>query len=415
MGARGLEKRIGFPAAIAAVLLVVAFPLTGADAAGVQVDLIPNLRLEEGYYTNVYSDSYGEVDSFGTRLSPGLALRFTAPDDVKVQLSGKYERVWYHSSDAREGDDSTWDLRVDSSGAWRFTPSFSMQPSVYYLRTPDSYRRLQLLPSGDPNLLPVSIINYGTVKTDEFGGGLTFEYSPSPTWDIGLSGNYSSQKFPDDNTFIGLEDSERYGGGLWVTHSLSPKVQLGLGGTVTRNTYEISETSDSYYLGLRFNYQFTPLLRLETTAGVSQVRQKQAGTGEEDTETSPAGSFELSYRMEKSFVRFYGSSYYSGGSGYGETTRQITFGVSASKDLTREWRMELNGAYQNSKSVFPGGTLKIDSINGRGGVTYQALEWLAFDGMLSAEWQESGSPYDERMESYAVVLGFTLGTSQKIY
>jgi hypothetical protein len=120
------------------LLLASAFaliPMIPMDAAGIQMDVIPSVRLEEFWESNVSDSEDDEVSSFGTRLSPGLALKFTSADNVTVTVSGNYEEAWYHDSEAKDEDYDTWYFRINSSGAWVLTPTISMVPSVYFLNT----------------------------------------------------------------------------------------------------------------------------------------------------------------------------------------------------------------------------------------------------------------------------------------
>jgi len=145
-------------------------PMMVTDAAAVNMDVIPSVRLEEGWQSNVFNTSTNEVSSFGTRLTPALALRFTSPDNVTLQISGNYEMIRYYDTEAKEADSNTWFFRIDSTGGWALTPTLSMLPSVYYLNTTNSSRRTQLVPSGDPVLPPVTITNYGTRIRRILGG-----------------------------------------------------------------------------------------------------------------------------------------------------------------------------------------------------------------------------------------------------
>ena len=106
-------------------------PMMPSDAVGVNMELVPSVRLEQGWQSNVYNASTDEVSSFGTRLTPGLALKFTSVDNVMLQVSGDYEKVWYYSSEAKDADYDTWFFRVESTGGWRLTPTLTMAPSVY--------------------------------------------------------------------------------------------------------------------------------------------------------------------------------------------------------------------------------------------------------------------------------------------
>ena len=153
------------------------------DAKAVNMDVVPSIRLEEGWDSNAFNSSTDEVSSFGTRLTPALALRFTSTDNVVLEFSGNYEIVRYHDSEAKEADNDTWFFRINSTGGWALTPTLSMRPSVYYLNTTTSSGRTQLVPSGDPVLPPVSITNYGNANTAEFGGAVHFDYLATPKCD----------------------------------------------------------------------------------------------------------------------------------------------------------------------------------------------------------------------------------------
>ena len=155
--------------------------MIATDAAGINMDVIPSVRLEEEWQSNVFDTSTDEVSSFGTRLTPRLALRFTSADNVMLQVSGNYEKVWYHDAEARDAGTNTWFFRIDSTGGWKLTPTFSVLPSVYFVNTNNSYRRTRLVPSGDPVVPPVTIANYGNTKSQEFGGGMGFDYRATPT------------------------------------------------------------------------------------------------------------------------------------------------------------------------------------------------------------------------------------------
>ena len=187
---------LGYRRSGTGLLVLIAFvfaliPMMATDAAGINMDAIPSIRLEEGWNSNVFDTSTNEVSSFGTRLTPALALRFTSPDNVALQISGNYEMIRYYDTVAKEADSNTWFFRIESTGRWALTPTFSMLPSVYYLNTNDSSRRTQLVPSGDPVLPPVTITNYGNTDTEDFGGAVNFSYLMTQNVTIGVTGNYS--------------------------------------------------------------------------------------------------------------------------------------------------------------------------------------------------------------------------------
>ena len=113
---------------VASVFVLI--PMMATDVVGLNMDVIPSVRLEEGWNSNVFNTSTNEMSSFGTRVTPGLALSFTSPDNVMLQISGNYEKVWYYSSEAKEADYNTWFFRIDSTGGWSLTPTWTVVPSV---------------------------------------------------------------------------------------------------------------------------------------------------------------------------------------------------------------------------------------------------------------------------------------------
>ena len=54
-------------------------PMMATDAAAVNMDVIPSVRLEEGWKSNVFNTSTDEVSSFGTRLTPGTRPELHLP------------------------------------------------------------------------------------------------------------------------------------------------------------------------------------------------------------------------------------------------------------------------------------------------------------------------------------------------
>jgi hypothetical protein len=338
------------------LLLASAFaliPMIATDAAGIQMDVIPSVRLEEFWESNVSDSEDDEVSSFGTRLSPGLALKFTSADNVTVTVSGNYEETWYYDSEAKDEDYDTWNFRIDSSGAWALTPTISMVPSVYFLNTSSSNRRTQLLPAGDPVAPPVTIINYGREETQEFGGAVGFNYLVTPNVTIGISGRYSEQQFTNDNV-AGSEvtDSAQTGGNVSISYAFSPRTTLGIGAGGEHQTYEDSPDSDVLSVGIIFGHQISPVLRFDGILGIQQVRQKEAPGSPEQKESSPRGNLNIAYAHETFTARAFGSYVYSGGSGFGEATRDWTTGLAFTDKFTREWSWNLSGSYQNSESVF---------------------------------------------------------------
>jgi hypothetical protein len=400
------------------LLLASAFaliPMIATDAAGIQMDVIPSVRLQEEWQSNVFNTSTDEVSSFGTRLTPGLAFKFTSVDNVMLQISGNYEKVWYYKPEAKSADYNTWFFRIDSTGGWMLTPTFSVLPSVYYVNTINSSRRIQLLPTADPLVPPVTITNYGNAKTEDFGGGVGFNYLATPNLTIGMSGTYGEQRFSESTSESGLTNSATAGGGASVSYLFSPRTSVGINISGNRQTYDNAANSDTLSSGIVLSHQFTPAVHLDASFGFSHIRQHEApGTPAQQT-TSPSGTFNVSYTSTSFTASTFGSAVYSGGSGFGEATRQWTVGLAFMDQFTREWSGSISGAYQVSRSVFTSNAVDLESTYGTAGLRCQPWQWGSLDLTGNLNRQISRGQFGETLNSYSVLLGITISRPYNLF
>jgi hypothetical protein len=391
-------------------------PMIATDAAGIQMDVIPSVRLQEEWQSNVFTTSINEVSSFGTRLTPGLALKFTSVDNVILEVSGNYEKIWYNNAEAKNADSNTWFFRIDSTGAWKLTPTFSFRPSVYYVNTTNSYRRTQLVPSGDPVVSPVAIANYGNTKSQDFGGGMGFDYLATPNLTIGVSGKYSEQRFLGDNVAgSGLTNATQAGGAVSVSYLFSQRTSLGITAGGEHQTYKGNPDSDILSAGFLFGHQLSPAFRFDGTLEISNIRQSETSGIPAQKKTSPSGNLNIIYTRETVTAKAFGSYNYSGGSGFGEATRQWTTGLEFTNQFTREWSGNLSGAYQVSRSVFSSTVIDLATTYGTAGLRYQFLEWAAVDLTGTFNRQRSNGQVGETNNNQSALLGITIGKPYKIY
>jgi hypothetical protein len=389
--------------------------MMATDAAGVNLEVIPSARLQEEWQSNVYDMSTDEVSSFGTRVTPGLALKFTSVDNVMLQVSGNYEKVWYYKPEAKDADSNTWFFRIDSTGGWMLTPTFSVIPSVYYVNTTNSSRRIQLLPSADPLVPPATITNYGNTKTEDFGGGVGFSYLATPNLTIGMTGSYTEQRFSDTISGSGLTNSATAGGGASVSYLFSPRTSVGINFSGNHQTYDNAADSDTLSSGIALGHQFSPAVRLDATFGISQIRQHETSGTPEQRTSAPSGAFNVSYTSMSFTASTFGSAVYSGGSGFGEATRQWTVGLAFSDQFTREWSGNLSGAYQVSRSVFESNAVNLKSTYGTAGLRYQLWEWGSLELTGNLNRQISDGQFGETLNSYSALLGISIEKPYKIF
>jgi hypothetical protein len=392
--------------------------MTAADAEGVTLEAVPSIRFEEGWNSNVFNAGENEVSSFGTRVTPGLGLNFHTSETSQVKLFGSYERIWYNSTEAKPAESSTVYVRLEAPEAVKVSPNWSLNPSAYYINTTNSYRRIQLLPSGDPVLPPVTTTNYGNTRTETFGGAVAFDYQLTPVWSFGVTGSYTDQRFggaSDNAASTGFSDSATAGGNVTVSYQLSPTTKLGIVVAGNHQTFDPGADADTLSGGITVGYKFSERMSLEGAFGMSYAQQ-DAVPGIQDTQrtSSPAGLFTLTYAAETFHASLFGSALYSGGSGFGTTTWQYTAGLNLSDQFARDWFWRLSGSYQISESAF-GDAVDLNSTYGTAGITYKPWKWLGFDLSGSLNRQTSSGQFGSTVDGYAVILGFVLEESYTVF
>jgi hypothetical protein len=267
-------------------------------------------------------------------------------------------------------------------------------------------------------LPPVTITNYGNTNTEDFGGAVNFNYLMTPNVTIGVSGNYSEQRFSDvtDNTAgSGLTNSKTTGGNASVSYLFSPRTSLGILVAGNHQTYETTPDSNTLSGGILFGYQFSPTLRLAGVFGMSYIRQSEAPGIPEQRTSAPSGLFNASYTSETFTANVYGSAVYSGGSGFGEATRLYTAGLAFSGRFTREWSWNLSGTYQVSRSAFETDAVDLTTIFGTAGLSYKPWEWGSLDLTGNLNRQTSDGQFGDTLNNYSALLGITIGKPYKIY
>ncbi len=336
-----------------------------------------------------------------------------------LQVSGNYENIWYHSAEAKDADYNSWFFRIDSSGGWRLTPNWTMVPSVYYLNTTNSSRRSQQVPSGDPVLPPVTIINYGNTDSEDIGAAVNLNYLATPNLTIGVNGNYSEQRYSDaaDNTSgSGLTNSKQTGGNASVSYLFSPRTSLGILVAGNHQTYENAPDSDTLSGGILFGYQFSPVLRLDGVFGMSYIRQNEAPGIPEQRTSSPSGT--LQYHLHPRDVHRQGVWIVH--LFRGERVRR---GHPAKNHRPGVYRPVHQGVVRKPLrhlSSQPIGLLGrmpliLSQSDGTAGLSYRAWEWASLDLTGNLNRQTSNGQFGDALDNYSALLGITIGKPYKIY
>jgi len=106
---------------------------------------------------------------------------------------------------------------------------------------------------------------------------------------------------------------------------------------------------------------------------------------------------------------------YSGGSGFGEATRQWTAGFGFNDQFAREWSWSLSGTYQVSRSVFETDAVDITTLYGAAGLRYKPWEWGSLDLTGYVDRQTSDSQFGNDLNNYVATLGITIGKPYRVF
>ena len=176
-------------------------------------------------------------------------------------------------------------------------------------------------------------------------------------------------------------------------------------------------TPDSNTLsgGITFGYQFSEAFRLDGAFGMSYIRQNEAPGIPEQRTSAPSGLFNFHYASESFTAHVFGSAVYSGGSGFGEATRQWTAGLEFSDTFAREWSWHLSGAYQVSRSAFETDRVNLTTIYGTAGLSYKPWEWASLDLTGNLNRQTSDGQLGDTLNNYTALLGISIEKPYKIY
>ena len=403
--------------AILVALFLLLFPAIRANAEPVRIGLVPSLRLQEELMSNALRTTNNEISSFATRINPSLGLIMTSADNVSVQISGSYEKVWHHDRDARKADYDTWNIRVNSTGEWAFTPNFTVRPSVYFINTEESGRRAAFVPVHDPILSPISAIMYSNVKRQSSGTALNFVYRISPVLDTNLRVNHSNEHFrqKSDTSAGGFSptDSSQTDVRVGFSYAFSPLARAGLFAQASFVNFRDFPDAQIYSMGATCSYQFTQFLQLFLDAGASHV-VRDSESGSSSNKTGPMGMIRLQYDDNTFKATLFGTTTYSGGSGYWGITQEHRVGALISQQFSTTVSGSLSGYYQLSKSA-QGSAVDIDTTNASATLAYRPWEIVSVYIRGIAENQKSHGVFGSTIENYTVVLGISLSTVHNIY
>jgi hypothetical protein len=294
------------------------------------------------------------------------------------------------------------------------TPRFSMVPAAHYLEARDSYRRIQLMPSGDPLIQPSIASESATRKSRDYGAALRMSYLVTPKTDFSLGGGFSKLQFLD-NTTGGEVGSRVITGDTALMYLFTPRFSSGLFFTATSNTFENGQDSRTVVGGATVSYRYSPSLTMTARAGASRAQESGVPGVADRTSWSPYGSFTLAHIDNTFQASLTGSVGQSGGGALGFTTRRESVTLFLSDQIASRWWADLSGSYEQNRSLDAAVSGDLTSATGTAGIRHQVWEWagVRLSGTAFRQWSNGAIGTD--LTRYSAFLGITLGKTYNIY
>jgi hypothetical protein len=395
-----------------AALAAIGILLPASRAAAAHLDITPSISLDQTYDSNVFNTNGNEKGDFLLRATPALTFSVRMPETTLNMRTSLTSDTYYKYTELNSTN-SAISLAIDATPI-QITPRFSMVPSAHYVEAQNSYRRNQLVPSGDPLNQPSIASETATQKSRDYGAALQMSYLVTPKTAFSLGGGFSKRQFLD-NVSGGDVDSRVVSGDTTLTYKFTPLLSSGLYFSTAYNTFDNGRDSRTLSGGLTGSYQFSPAVSVSARAGASRAQESGSAGIPDRTTWSPAGSLSLTYAGAEFQTTLFGSIDQSGGGSFGLTTRRQTVGLSFTDQFARRWSANLSGSYEQNRSLDAAVSENLTSATGSAGVGYQPLEWatLHLSGTALRQWSDGTVGAD--LTRYSAFLGITLGYTFNIY
>jgi hypothetical protein len=399
-------------AALAAIGIL--FPVSRAAAAN--LDITPSISLDQTYDSNVFNTDGNEKGDFILRATPALTFSLRMPETT-LNLRTSLTSDTYYKYTELNSTNSSISLAIDATPI-RMTPRFSMMPSAHFVEARDSYRRNQLVPSGDPLIQPSIASESASQKSRDFGAALRMIYLVTPNAEISLGGGFSKLQFLDntalDNT-SGNVGSRVFTGDTSITYNFTPLFSSGVFVNTSYNTFENGRDSRTIAGGLTGTYRYSTSLAITARAGASRAQESGAPGISDRTTWSPYGLLTLTYLDNNFQASLTGSVDQSGGSSLGFTTQRESATLSLTDQFALHWWGDLLGNYQVNRSLDAVVSEDLTSAAGTAGIRYQPATWatLHLSGTAFRQWNNGAIGTD--LTRYSAFLGITLGKTYNIY
>lgn len=391
----------------AALLLACASFPPGRSAEAASVTLVPSATVEGRWDTNVYNASADEKSDFVARAAPRLTLSVGVLQST-VSLHGGFEAEYFREHTDLNRFTATRNFDLSTSTPLRFTPQFSLLPSVRYVETHDAVRRNQLSESPIPGLPPSETIVTGKTGVREIAGSLQAAYLFTRTVNGSLGAGATRRDYLD--TTDDRQNTRDYKANGSIGYAITPRLNTGLYSDVGYSEYGNGNDSRMLTGGLTGRYLLSPFSTIDLNAGATHVRSDDTV----DAKWRPNGRFSFTNVWQSFSVILRGSIDMVPGS-FGRTNKRENVQLSMSEHLSQDWSWDASASYQSNRSIEPPILEDILTLEWTAAVHYSLARWasLRLTGDIFRQWAKGAVGSD--LFRNQIVLGIDVATSYPIY
>lgn len=370
----------------------------------------PQISLEERWDSNIQNTPTNELSDFVTKATPRLTLGLDTYQTLLNLTGGIDFESYAKHSEFNKRAAIFYDL--NTARPLRFTPRFSVLPSVRFAETNDPVRRIVLTQSPIAGLPPSESVLTERTKSREYSGSLQLTYLMTPNVDLGLGGGGSKRTFQDNNA--GGIDSDSVSGNASIAYRITPRFASGIYFSAASNTFENNTDSEAYNIGVIANYLVSEHYTIDAKAGANFLKEKTAAG--DNTTTSPSGQVALKYNWKDFNASLIGSYELAGGGSFGVTTHRGTIQLILANQFVQGWWWDLSGIYQTNRSLDSPRTEDISTFYGNAGLRYQAAEWASLRLSGSTVRQTAKNSIEGAdVDRNSVMLGLDLSNIYKLF